>query len=100
MRPSSSPGDISLLLFFLQCVVLFCVGVLPGAMAAAAKSAWSPGRRRRWCEDSATSDEDLLSDAGIDVEDDEVSNGRPVFVSRCSNSLLSFSENFLCTFKI
>lgn len=41
----------------------------------ASRSAWSPGRRRRgaWCEDSATSDEDLLSDAGIDVEDDEVS---------------------------
>lgn len=58
-----------LLLFFV------CVGMASGARG----SAWSPGRRRRgggWCEDSATSDEDLLSDAGIDVEDDEVSNGR------------------------
>ncbi|GFY56920.1 ras-associated and pleckstrin homology domains-containing protein 1 [Trichonephila inaurata madagascariensis] len=39
------------------------------------KTVWSPAcRRRRWCkstDEATTSDEDLLSDAGIDVDDDE-----------------------------
>ncbi|GFW17826.1 hypothetical protein TNCV_1134261 [Trichonephila clavipes] len=40
------------------------------------KTVWSPAcRRRRWCkstDEATTSDEDLLSDAGIDVDDDEI----------------------------
>lgn len=41
-----------------------------------AKTVWSPSscrRTRRWVDEGATSDEDLLSDAGIDVDEDEVS---------------------------
>ncbi|GIY30847.1 hypothetical protein CEXT_463181 [Caerostris extrusa] len=41
----------------------------------ATKTVWSPAcRRRRWCkstDEATTSDEDFLSDAGIDVDDDE-----------------------------
>lgn len=62
-----------------MCDYYYCFLCVFGMASGARGSAWSPGRRRRgggWCEDSATSDEDLLSDAGIDVEDDEVSNGR------------------------
>ncbi|XP_055933007.1 abnormal cell migration protein 10-like isoform X2 [Argiope bruennichi] len=46
------------------------------------KTVWSPAcRRRRWCkstDEATTSDEDLLSDAGIDVDDDEGLESIPV----------------------